>query len=50
MVLYSYTGILFAYLVSVWIKSPLAAFAATAAYQIIIFGVRAFLQDTAACH
>ncbi|TFK92820.1 P-loop containing nucleoside triphosphate hydrolase protein [Polyporus arcularius HHB13444] len=39
MVLYSYTGILFAYLVSVWIKSPLAAFAVTAAYQIIIFGL-----------
>lgn len=46
MTLYAYTGTLFAYLVSIWITNPLAAFAVTAVYQIIIFGVRPLPRST----
>lgn len=37
MVLYGIAGALFAYCISLAVKSPLAAFAATAGYQIIYF-------------
>ena len=40
MVLYGITGALFSYCVSLAVTSPLAAFAAVAGYQIIIFVVR----------
>ncbi|RPD64790.1 P-loop containing nucleoside triphosphate hydrolase protein [Lentinus tigrinus ALCF2SS1-6] len=39
MALHAYTGTLFAYLVSIWLTNPLAAFAVTAVYQIIMFGL-----------
>ena len=40
MVLYGITGALFSYCVSLVVTSPLAAFAAIAGYQVIIFVVR----------
>lgn len=40
MVLYGITGALFSYCVSLVVTSPLAAFAAVAGYQVIIFVVR----------
>lgn len=44
MVLYGIAGTLFAYCVSLFVASPLAAFAATAGYQIIMYIVRDSLQ------
>jgi ATP-binding cassette subfamily A (ABC1) protein 3 len=42
MVLYGITGTLFAYCVSLVVVSPLAAFAAVAGYQIVMFLVSRF--------
>ncbi|OSD01185.1 P-loop containing nucleoside triphosphate hydrolase protein [Trametes coccinea BRFM310] len=39
MVLYGFTGTLFAYCFSLFITSPLTAFAAVAAYQVVIFAL-----------
>ena len=39
MVLHGFTGTLFAYLVTIFIKTPIAAFASLAAYQFIVYGV-----------
>lgn len=40
MILYGIAGALFAYCVSLLVTSPLAAFAAVAGYQIVMFVVR----------
>ena len=39
MVLYGFTGTLFAYVATIVIKSPIAAFASVAAYQVVVLGV-----------